>query len=68
LQWVLEDAIARGGTTLRDYVSAEGQPGFFQLDLKAYGRAGLPCPRCAATLRTERIGGRASSFCPRCQR
>jgi|SRR5690625_1299025 len=68
LRAVLKDAITRGGTTLRDYVGADGRPGFFQLDLRAYGRTGEPCKRCGHTLRTERIGQRASVFCPRCQR
>lgn len=68
LQAVLQDAIERGGTTLRDYVNADGRPGFFQLDLRAYGRAGLPCPRCATPLRSENIGQRASCYCPRCQK
>lgn len=65
---VLADAIARGGTTLRDYAGADGSPGFFQLDLRAYGRAGGACRRCGKTLRRAVIGQRASVYCPRCQR
>lgn len=68
LRAVLDDAITRGGTTLRDYVGADGRTGYFQLDLQAYGRAGQPCLRCGQILRTERIGQRASVFCPCCQR
>jgi formamidopyrimidine-DNA glycosylase len=65
---VLAHAIARGGTTLRDYVNAVGEPGYFELELDVYGRAGEPCPRCAAPLRNAVIGQRASVYCPRCQR
>lgn len=68
LRTVLRDAVERGGTTLRDYVGADGQAGYFQLDLKAYGRPGQPCQRCGTPLRAERIGQRTSSYCPRCQR
>ncbi len=64
---VLEEAITQGGTTLRDFVTAAGRPGYFQLQLKVYGRAGEPCPRCATPLRCSRIAQRASYFCPRCQ-
>lgn len=65
---VLRDAIERGGTTLRDYLGADGSPGFFQLDLHAYGRAGAPCRRCTEPLRRAIIGQRATVYCPRCQR
>jgi formamidopyrimidine-DNA glycosylase len=64
----LTEAIAKGGSTLRDYVDSDGQPGYFQLDLFVYGREGEPCRVCAATIRTLRLSGRATSYCPRCQR
>lgn len=64
---VLEEAIAQGGTTLRNFVTAAGRSGYFQLELRVYGRAGQPCPRCATPLRQSRIAQRASYFCPRCQ-
>jgi len=64
----LADAIAKGGSTLRDYVDARGEPGYFQLDYFVYGREGLPCRVCATTVRSRRLGGRASAYCPRCQR
>jgi len=63
----LHDAIAKGGSTLRDYVDSRGEPGYFQLDYNVYGRAGLPCRRCGTKLREARMGGRATTFCPRCQ-
>lgn len=65
---VLEAAIASGGTTVSDYVNAEGQPGRFQLRLKVYGRAGERCPRCSAQIRRVVIAQRGTHFCPRCQR
>ncbi len=65
---VLANAIERGGTTLRDYVNAVGEPGYFELELAAYGRAGQPCLRCASPLKHAVIGQRTSVYCPRCQR
>lgn len=65
---ILANAIRRGGTTLRDFVNGHGDPGYFQLELNAYGRAGQPCTRCATTLREIRPGGRSTVYCPRCQR
>ncbi|HEX5313726.1 MAG TPA: zinc finger domain-containing protein, partial [Gammaproteobacteria bacterium] len=65
---VLAEAIAQGGTTLRDFVAAEGRPGYFRPRLAVYDRAGEPCPHCRAPLRREVTGQRASYFCPRCQR
>jgi formamidopyrimidine-DNA glycosylase len=63
----LSSAIAKGGSTLRDYVDSRGEPGYFQLDYKVYGRGGLNCRICATALREVRQGGRATTFCPRCQ-
>ena len=65
---VLQAAIAAGGTTISDYVDAEGNPGGFQVRLRVYGRAGEPCPRCAAPIRRTVIGQRGTWFCARCQR
>ncbi|HSN44956.1 MAG TPA: bifunctional DNA-formamidopyrimidine glycosylase/DNA-(apurinic or apyrimidinic site) lyase [Casimicrobiaceae bacterium] len=64
----LSDAIAKGGSTLRDYVDSDGAPGYFQLDCFVYGRGGLPCRVCGTPIRALRQGGRASFFCPTCQR
>jgi formamidopyrimidine-DNA glycosylase len=64
----LSTAIAKGGSTLRDYVDSDGEPGYFQLDYYAYGRAGQPCRRCATLLKAIRLGGRATTYCPRCQK
>jgi len=65
---VLAAAIERGGTTLRDFIGGDGQPGYFQQELFVYGRGGLPCKVCATLLREVRLGQRASVYCPRCQR
>lgn len=64
----LEEAIEVGGSTLRDYRGVEGEVGGMQERFVAYGRAGLPCLRCGTTMRGGRIGGRSTSWCPRCQR
>jgi formamidopyrimidine-DNA glycosylase len=65
---ILAHAIERGGTTLRDFVGGDGQPGYFQQELFVYGRGGEPCKACGTLLREVKLGQRASVFCPRCQR
>ncbi len=65
---VLTEAIAKGGSTLRDYVDASGEPGYFQLQYYVYGRDGQPCRVCATPIKLRRLGARASFYCPRCQR
>ncbi|AGA31814.1 Formamidopyrimidine-DNA glycosylase [Thioalkalivibrio nitratireducens DSM 14787] len=65
---VLARAIAEGGTTLRDFVREDGTHGYFRQRLRVYGREGQPCVSCATPIRTRRIGNRASSYCPACQR
>ncbi len=64
----LTEAIAKGGSTLRDFVDSNGEPGYFQLDYYVYGRAGLPCRVCGNGIRSIRQGGRATYYCPSCQR
>jgi formamidopyrimidine-DNA glycosylase len=64
----LADAIAKGGSTLRDYVDSRGEPGYFQLDYGVYGREGLPCRVCGTAITRVRLGGRSTYFCRRCQR
>ncbi|MCU0761725.1 MAG: bifunctional DNA-formamidopyrimidine glycosylase/DNA-(apurinic or apyrimidinic site) lyase [Hydrogenophaga sp.] len=65
---VLNRALALGGSSLRDFTSAEGQSGYFQLDAMVYGRAGLPCRVCGTVVRTIRQGQRSTFFCPQCQK
>lgn len=65
---VLIRAIAQGGTTLRDYVSATGESGYFSIDLKVYGRKGQPCLSCGRPLKEMRLSGRSTVYCAHCQR
>ena len=65
---ILAYAITRGGTTLRDFISPDGAPGYFEQELLVYGRGGEPCPRCGRTLKQAPIGQRASVWCGHCQR
>lgn len=65
---ILAHAIRRGGTTLRDFISPDGLPGYFEQELFVYGRAGEPCRVCATTIRASVIGQRSTFHCPRCQR
>lgn len=68
IRQVLGMAIAQGGTTLRDFVSSEGKPGYFQQCLRVYGRNLQPCQRCGQLIQSRRIGQRSTYYCPRCQR
>lgn len=65
---VLQHAIKQGGTTLRDFVNEAGKPGYFQQQLKVYGRAGLPCVNCDQPLSEIRMANRSTVFCSNCQK
>lgn len=65
---VLSRAIRQGGTTLRDFLNSDGNPGYFAQELLVYEREGLPCFQCQAPIRRKVIGQRSSYYCPRCQR
>jgi formamidopyrimidine-DNA glycosylase len=65
---VLAQAIDREGTTFRDYRMVNGESGRNASFLVAYGRVGTPCPRCATPMRKIVLGGRGTTYCPRCQR
>jgi formamidopyrimidine-DNA glycosylase len=65
---VLSEAVAEGGTTIRDYATPEGNFGYFAVRLAVYGRQGEPCPRCGTTLRSNVIAQRTTAWCPSCQR
>jgi formamidopyrimidine-DNA glycosylase len=65
---VLTEAIAQGGTTLRDFSVGDGRPGYFQQALKVYGRGDQPCENCGAPIRAIRQGQRATYYCATCQR
>ena len=65
---VLARAIEQGGTTLKDFVGSDGRPGYFQQQLKVYGREGEACMVCESTLKRVVLGQRATVYCPNCQR
>jgi formamidopyrimidine-DNA glycosylase len=67
IRTVLHEAIAMGGTTLRDFVNEAGQPGYFQQQLRVYGRAGKPCLDCQQPLADSRLANRSTVFCSHCQ-
>jgi len=68
LREVLNEAITAGGTTLRDFLNADGDAGYFAISLRVYDREGKPCRRCATKIRRIVQAGRSTFFCPRCQR
>ena len=65
---VLDRAIRRGGTTLRDFVNSDGAPGYFAQELLVYDRAGGDCFQCGSPVKQKVIGQRSSYYCPACQR
>ena len=65
---VLEHAIRLGGSSVSDYVDADGVRGFFQLEHCVYLRTGLPCRRCETPIRRIMVAGRGTHYCPQCQR
>ena len=65
---VLNDAIAAGGTTFRDFRDSNGEPGYFVQKLFVYDRAGQPCRKCRTPIKRLVIGQRSSYYCPRCQK
>jgi formamidopyrimidine-DNA glycosylase len=67
LQDVLRKAILARGSSISDFLDAEGQPGEYQRHHRAYGREGKRCYRCGAAIRRVIVAGRSSYFCPKCQ-
>ena len=68
IRTVLRQAIGAGGTTLRDYLSADGAPGYFRQRLYVYERRGKPCRRCGSPVRAVTQGQRSTYYCPSCQK
>jgi len=68
LQDVLREAIAAGGSSVSDYVDADGDRGFFQLQHRVYGREGEPCLVCKSPVKRVVISGRSAHYCPKCQK
>lgn len=67
IKQVLQNAIHKGGTTLKDFTTADGNQGYFQIELQAYGRDGQPCVKCGTILEHIRLAQRSTVFCPQCQ-
>lgn len=65
---VLSRALEKGGSSLRDFVSAEGKTGYFQLEAAVYGRVGQPCRTCSTPIRSIVQGQRSTFYCPTCQK
>jgi formamidopyrimidine-DNA glycosylase len=65
---ILATAIRLKGSSISDYVDADGQKGSFQSQHQVYGRAGEPCPTCGTAIRRIVVGGRGTHYCPKCQR
>jgi formamidopyrimidine-DNA glycosylase len=65
---VLSQAIEAGGSSISDYVDAEGRKGFFQFQHRVYQRTGEPCLACGAAVKRILVAQRSSHFCPRCQK
>lgn len=63
----LRRAVSAGGSTLRDYTGANGEPGLFQIEHRVYGREGEPCKRCGAPIVTIQVASRTTHFCGVCQ-
>ena len=68
LQKVLKAAIAAGGSSISDYVDAEGAEGFFQIQHRVYGREGKPCRKCTTPIKKIVVAGRGTHYCPKCQK
>jgi formamidopyrimidine-DNA glycosylase len=68
VQEVLREAIALGGSSISDYVDADGEEGFFQLQHRVYGREGEPCLVCRTAIKRVVLAGRSSHYCPKCQK
>jgi len=68
VQKVLNEAIAAGGSSVSDYVDANGEPGMFQIQHRVYGREGEPCVICRTPIKRVVVAGRSTHYCPKCQR
>ncbi len=68
VQKVLKAAIAAGGSSISDYVDADGEAGFFQIQHRAYGREDKPCLKCKTPIKKIVVAGRGTHYCPKCQK
>ena len=65
---VLTCAISCGGSTISDFIGSSGEKGYFQMNFCVYGKNDAQCPQCTSIIKVIKLGGRASFFCPKCQR
>lgn len=68
IKTILQQSIDQGGTTLRDFVNSDGEPGYFKQSLFVYGRGGEDCQRCGASIKQKILGQRSTFYCSLCQR
>jgi len=68
IKHVLNEAVKKGGTSLRDFVNSDGRPGYFRHELNVYDRAGQPCKLCLTEIKRFTLGQRSTYYCPECQR
>jgi len=68
IKTILTKAIEQGGTTLKDFSSPDGKPGYFVQQLNVYGKKGEPCPACNKPITHKVIGQRATFYCTQCQK
>ena len=68
IRQILTQAIGCGGSTISDFINASGEHGYFQMHFKVYGRKGQPCHQCGSPIEKIQISGRATYFCPSCQK
>ena len=68
IEKVLQRAIDKRGSSIRDYVGGSGKKGGYQEEFRVYGRTGEPCTRCESPIKQIRLAGRSTLFCPRCQK
>ena len=65
---VISEAIESGGSTIKDFYTPDGEPGYFAQKLEVYGRTGEPCVKCGTPIEAVRLGQRSTFFCPKCQK
>lgn len=65
---VLQRSIDQGGTTLKDFIQSDGQPGYFKQQLNVYDREGQPCRKCETIIKRVVLGQRSTFYCPKCQK
>ncbi len=68
IRTVLQRSIDQGGTTLKDFIQSDGQPGYFKQQLNVYGREGEPCLTCESKIKRIVLGQRSTFYCPKCQK